>query len=505
FILLLALGSWIWMWRRLLSIPVPKTKPRYFLGALSFIVFLLALVVGGRGGFQAKPIVENAAFRNPILVLGHLSLNAPFTVLHQLTQREVKKIDWLPKKEAQERTRQLLQSIENSEYPTEKYTFYRKSLQEPSSSPTSNYNVVFLIMESWPAHTTGVLGSKIKGVTPQFDALSKKGKLFTRFISNGTRSIEGIASSLMSISALPDIALIMSGFEQNKMVSLADLLDKRSYDTLFLHGIYRGSFGMHEFARRSGYKKVLAQEDFPDYPAKSDGTWGIWDHIQYERMIEEIDQMKKPFFSTFFSVSHHEPFVVPEKRFNHFPESVKDHEWLNTLYYTDWALGYFFEMASKKDWYENTLFIITADHTISGRADRVMDSARIPLLLFTPSGVIPPSVDNQIGSQVDLVPTIMDFLDIKEPHNSMGVSLLREHPEKRFGLFSSGTTTWFKDGTAYQFAEDRLLGAYNFEDDWTFKKGLTDLQSEAHQENIKAYQAYLQSAQNSLLENTIAP
>ncbi|MCP4298284.1 MAG: sulfatase-like hydrolase/transferase [Proteobacteria bacterium] len=504
-LVLIVSGLWWLNWMRLFRLPRPGNRPKLFSGTIIFILFFLVLVIGGRGGFQAKPIVENAAFRNPALVLGHLSLNAPFTVMHQFTQNQAEKITWLSDKKAFETTRGLINKIEKHHYPSDKYTFYRHQERNDSIKRTPKHNIVFIIMESWPAHSFGVLGSNHKDISPVFDSIAKKGRLFTRFFSNGTRSIEGIAASLLSIAALPDIAIMMSSFEQNHMVSLANSLGQVGYDSLFIHGIYRGSFGMHEFAQRLGFKRVIAQQDFPDYEKKSDGTWGIWDHIQFEQMIEEIDQMKKPFFAASFSVSSHEPFVVPDTKYNFYPDTVSDYKWLNSLRYTDWALGHFFELAEKKDWYRNTLFIITSDHTVSGRADKTMDSARIPLILYTPSGAIKKGKDARVGTQVDLVPTIIEFLELEGAHNSMGTSLISKNPKNRFGLFRSGSTTWFTDEMAYQFSGSRLLGAYNFKEDWGFKKNIKNLDSKKHQIHINEYKSYLQSAQNALIYNTLSP
>ncbi|MGK0289584.1 MAG: phosphoglycerol transferase MdoB-like AlkP superfamily enzyme [bacterium] len=505
--ILLSLLAWFWfrMWGKLVKIEPPRATSKIGVG-VSLFFYLVIMVIGARGGFQAKPILESFAFRGPILVLGHLSLNAPFTVMRQFTAGQVRKVKWISKKEAHQQTRNLLTTPEKTTFPKKDFTFYRQDKKTHSKKTLGkNYNVVFIILESWPAHSIGVLGSKVKGTTPRFDELSKKSRLYTRFFSNGTRSIEGIASSLTSIAALPDIALIMSGFEQNAMSSLAHTLTKKGYSSIFLHGNFRGSFGLHEFAKKIGFQKVIAKEDFKDYDKKWDGTWGIWDHIQLERFKKEFDQAKKPFFGVLFSSSSHEPFVVPNKKFNHFTSKTKDHLWLNALRYSDSALGHFFDISKNASWYKNTIFVVTADHTISGRADRTMDAARIPLLIFTPSGAILPKIDSRVGTQVDIIPTIMDFLGVEEPHNSMGKSLISENSKDRFGLFSSGTLTWFRGKYVYQFSRKTLLGIYDFEKDWNFKHPIKDTQSALHQKHIKEYLSYLQSANNAIVENRLAP
>jgi len=164
-----------------------------------------------------------------------------------------------------------------------------------------------------------------------------------------------------------------------------------------------------------------------------------------------------------------------------------------------------FSVAQKKDLFAQTLICVPSDHTVRVRADKPLDSASIPLLLYTPNGKIQQGIDARIGTQVDLVPTILDFLSIEEEHHSMGISLIKTKNNDRFGLFNTGTTLWLTDQTAYQFSGKKLLGAYHFETDWHFNHNIKDESNREHQQQIKNYRAYLQSAQNALIFNSLAP
>lgn len=503
-LLFLGLLSWLWwkMWNTLIhrnEKPAPfKWYMRLFAAPIALIVFVLI----ARGGFQLKPLMVSDAFVDSRLALGHLALNAPFTILKQSSQKQLSPNYWIDQKAARKTLSSMLTTDETQAFINSDYPFFRerKATQNDNTPPL---NIVLLIMESWPAHSIGSLGGKIEGTTPFFDALSKKGVLFSRFVSNGTRSIEGLASTILSIPAFADFAFMMGNFEQNIMRPLPAELSEKGYETIFIHGNNRGSFGSHQFARKVGYKTVLAKEDFENYEDLTDGTWGIWDHLQLKRLHEEINVVNKPFFATWFSSSSHEPFVVPGKEHEFFKEGTKDFAWLNTLRYSDWALEQFFEMAKQTKWFNNTLFIITADHTISGRADKTWDSSRIPLLFYTPSGRLTPGIDSRAGSQIDIVPTIIDILDLNIQHSNMGRSLLSEAGES-FGIFSSSTLTWFQGDFAYQFSGPKLLGLYNTISDPNFRTPIPK-QTELHKRHINQYKSFYQTARNSVILNRVAP
>lgn len=503
-LLFLGLLSWLWwkMWNTLIrrnEQPVPfKWYIRLFAAPIALIVFVLI----ARGGFQLKPLMVSDAFVDSRLALGHLALNAPFTILRQSSQKILSPHYWVDQKAAKKTLSSMLTTDEQQTFINPDYPFFRerKSVQSNNTPPL---NIVLLILESWPAHSIGSLGGKVEGTTPFFDSLSKKGILFNRFVANGTRSIEGLASTILSIPAFGDFAFMMGNFEQNIMRPFPAELSKRGYDTIFIHGNNRGSFGSHQFARKVGYKTVLAKEDFDNYEKLTDGTWGIWDHLQLERLYAELNKVKGPFFSTWFSSSSHEPFVVPGKEHEFFKEDTEDYAWLNTLRYSDWSLKHFFKMAEQAPWFKNTLFIITADHTISGRADKTWDSSRIPLLLYTPSGKLSPQIDSRSASQIDIVPTIIDVLDLNIQHSSMGRSLLSEAGES-FGIFSSSTLTWFQGQFAYQFSGPKLLGMYDTAIDKDFRTPIP-VQTKLHTRHIKNYKAFYQTARNTVILNRVAP
>ncbi|MGK5094434.1 sulfatase-like hydrolase/transferase [Deltaproteobacteria bacterium TL4] len=498
---------WWKTWKFLFRLPLTRSVPSWS-SWVDRVILLLLIIIAGRGGVQGRPLFQGVAFYDAPVVVGHLALNAPFTVMEQVSFRPLERYQWFSEKNAQAITRDLLDHTRYSQiYPLPKYPFYRKTSYPEGQTP-EKMNVVMLILESWTARYIYSLGGTNPEVTPFFDSLSKQGRLFTRFFSNGTRSIEGIASMLISIPVFEDTKVVLGPFAQNSMTSLAAILRGHGYKTLFLHGGFKGTLGLHDFAKRVGFQKVIAKEDFEDQEHQFDGIWGIWDQYQFERFQQEIDQLPQPFYATLFSSSSHQPFAVPDERFLHFDKSVPDSKWLNSLRYSDWALEQFFEQAKKESWYQNTLFVITADHTIwahRGRGNAFLQRGRIPLLLYTPSGKLTTNVDPIIGSHVDLTPTIINFLKLPDAHASMGKDLLSGTPGDAFAMFNSAIYVWYTDQFAYQFAGNELLEIYDFQAQILYKD--VDLLRDQliHQTNIQNYLGYLQTSHNALISNTIAP
>ncbi|MBF0350772.1 MAG: LTA synthase family protein [SAR324 cluster bacterium] len=467
------------------------------------LVLLVVLAIGARGGLQSKPLSQSMAFQNEPLPLGHLTLSAPFTVMEQMTMDRIHKLAWLSEDDSLKIARNLVKNHKTNEIFLDKeHAFYRISQQEHTTGQKP-LNVVVIMLESWTARYMASFGGPVAS-TPNFDSLCKKGQVFDQFYANGSRSIIGIASVLASIPGFTDAQVIMGAFTQNTMTSFPQILEQNGYQTLFLHGGFEGSLGIHDFARKLGYDKVIAKENFENPDNKWDGLWGIWDHFQFERFKQELDSLQEPFHGAIFTSSSHQPFHLPDPEFSVFDSSVPDYEWLNALHYSDWALGQFFEQAKSSSWFKNTVFVITADHTIWAHRGKAVENAHIPLLIYSPSEVIAPGINHTIGSQVDILPSMIDLLGLSTAHSSMGKSLFSETSES-FALFNSVIYLWITPDYALSFVDNKLASIYNnhtkvLQEKINFTKLPSDIQSE-----IRTYLGYTQTAHNTLITNSIAP
>ena len=201
-----------------------------------------------------------------------------------------------------------------------------------------------------------------------------------------------------------------------------------------------------------------------------------------------------------FPLSSHDPYNVPEERFHYFKKNTEDFEYLNSLRYSDWALGEFFKKAKKTDWYQNTIFVITADHS-RGISNNFKKKFNIPLLIFSPSDLVPKGVSYKIGSHIDLAPTILAFLKNNQHFVSSGKNLLTNNTPS-FTLVSSDLEYWVTEKYIYVFNQKDLLKVLDFK---TLKKINNPLAQAIHQEQKEKFLAFFQTYFNAILENKIIP
>jgi len=350
-------------------------------------------------------------------------------------------------------------------------------------------------MESWTeSHITPEL-------TPFFYTLKKKGIYFKNFYACGSRSPEGILSVIASIPPLTQFTFIGSSLEETKIRTIAHILKENGYKTVFFHGAKLGSFGFNAFSRLSGFERFISKNDFDLKKVKWDGAWGVFDHYVFERVDEEARKTKEPFLFVIFSLSSHSPYKLPDERFRIFKEKDELHKYFNTLYYSDWALKEFFKRAENSSYFKNTIFIITADHTIAKGLKSFNELHRIPLLIYAPD-YISGFVSKKIGTQLDILPTVLDLLGITSPHSSFGKSLLSKTPG--FAFISSGNVYgWIKGNYLLNHKLEKTISLYNIKTDKDEKNNL--IGKSDYKKLEKELLSYIQLGRELLLKNKIYP
>jgi len=439
---------------------------------LQWALLFVLVVVLTRGGWQAKPLGAGHAFRGGNLALGHLTLNPVFTTAVALWRSKQRLLAFMPEEQALGITRDTLGLIGPPQRPG--FPLWGKTMQGAAPvSPASSTprNVVFIVLESYSAQFIGALRDP-RGLTPHFDALALEGWLFRNFHASGTRSLEGIASILTGFPALPTGTLIGSTFEQNAVPSLPLLLKKRGYASFFLHGAFKGSMYFDAFAGRHGFDRYIAKEDFPDAERISDSYWGIFDHYALDRLHEELSAAQArntPVLGFFFSLSSHTPFELPGPEWAAFPPDTPDAPLLNSVAYTDKALGRFFDKARASDYWKRTIFVITADHNMGGSQLDPRARMWIPLLILNPGDPAFPSrrVSGVLGSQIDLAPTVVDLLGVPAEQAFIGRSLLTRPgappTPPRFALFGWGNQAgWLRDDSLLIHGQERPLAFHRY-------------------------------------------
>ncbi|MBW1703949.1 MAG: LTA synthase family protein [Deltaproteobacteria bacterium] len=442
---ILMAGIW-WLLKKVPAkgLPVEFSWKQYFGKSLPFGLVVLALLVfGARGGFQTGPPLRwGDAYFSKHTYANHLALNGIFT-LAQAAQNwggDKSSHYWLarlPQHEALEITREMVLQTGDQLLLARDYPLLKKpGIRDSSVSFTTRpQNVVLIQMESLSAQFIGALGSTY-GATPVFDQLARQGILFDHFFSQGTHTHQALFASLCSFPNLPAHEYLMQEIQgQQHFRSLPEVLLENGFDTLY---VYNGSFrwdNQEGFFRHQGMKHFVGIKDFRQ-PKFTDSTWGVSDEDMFLRGITEIDHLteKGPAFAFLQSLSNHAPYELPP------PAPFKDITGpasliprLNGLRYADWALGRFFDLAAKKPWFKQTLFLIYGDHSFAfQRPKALLDLTRqhIPLLVYYPGDTrFAGQVIHAIGSQVDILPTILGLLKIDTPIQSWGRDLFRLDPD----------------------------------------------------------------------------
>lgn len=447
-------------------------------GALLLTAGLSVLAI--RGGFQVKPLriinsVEAAGVKNAPLVL-----NTPFTIMKSVGKSTLKVQPYFSAEQLKEIFVPVLEGAE-------------------SARPQKN--VVIIILESFSKEFMGEPYGKEKK-TPFLDSLVQEGLFFPHAFANGKKSIDGVPAILAGLPSLMDAPYITSVYANNQLEPLASILSEQGYATSFFHGGKTGTMGFDAFTSLTGYEQYYGMEDFPD-DTYFDGNWGIYDQPFFQFFAQQLNQQQQPFLSTFFSLSSHHPYKVQEAYADQFTGAR--HPLLNTVAYTDMALKEFFATARRMPWYGNTLFVITADHTgqsMNPEAGTLLGNFSIPILLFSPADSTLRGEAKKVVQQIDIQPTLHQYLGIKQPLFSFGRNMLAEGDGYAVNYLNK-IYQYVEGEYVLHFDGERSLGFYHFPSDSLLKQNL--LGDSAYASKVKRYEdrikAIVQTYQLALTTN----
>lgn len=339
----------------------------------------------------------------------------------------------LPREEAYARVRNLLQSP-NAEFVGDEYSIRRNMAGDPSRP---RLNVVLILEESLGSEFFGSLGRK-QTLTPEMDKLmTEEGLMFSNIYASGNRTVRGFEGVFSSFPPLPGDSIVRRDRSEN-VESIARVLKRDGYDTLFLYGGRGILDGMRSYAVRNGWDRFIEQKDFKDPVFTT--IWGVSDEDLFARSIEEFRKLHatgKPFLGTVLTVSNHKPYTYPRGRIPEDPELPKPNR-RKVVKYTDWCLGKFFRDAKKEAFWTNTVFVVVADHgaRVYGAQEVPIFSYEIPFAIFGPAVVKEPRRIHALGNSLDVAPTILGILG--RPYESIffGRDLLNDPPATERALLN---------------------------------------------------------------------
>jgi phosphoglycerol transferase MdoB-like AlkP superfamily enzyme len=393
-----------------------------------FVPIGFLLFWGARSSLTSKrPINASNAIFSSDQMTNSLALNSTYTVAFAAyslkNEGNTKKYGKMDEQEAYNRVKKYMDVTDfiPSEVP------FLHQVKPDSIQP--KYNVVIFLQESLGAEYVGCLGGL--PLTPKLDELSKEGLLFTNLYCTGTRSIRGIEQVASGFIPNPSESVVKLSGSQQGFFTLADAFGSQGYDTSFIYGGMANFDNMASFFNGNGFKNIIDETDFDgdgqQYALK--GTWGYSDEDLVTKANNYFkSQGNKPFFSLMFSTSNHEPFEFPDGRIDLYEQPKNTVH--NAMKYADFAIGKFFELAKKEAYFENTIFIVIADHNTRtyGKNLVPVNKFHIPALIIAPN--VEPAIYDHLASQMDIAPTLLQLSGITTNSPMVGHNLIKKQTKE---------------------------------------------------------------------------
>jgi len=462
----------------------------YSLSIGTLLLFAGLTVAGMRGGFTGttRPItISNAIEKVHKPIESAIVLNTPFSIIRTISAKTFEEVNFFEEKELER-----IYSPVQEGYPTGNF----KPL-----------NIVVIILESFTKEAIGALnqdleGGHYKGYTPFLDSLIRVSYTWKYSYANGVKSIDAIPSVIAGVPSLVQ-PFVLSRYSLNEMEGLAATLKKKGYDAGFFHGAPNGSMGFDAITNMLSIKKYFGQNEY-GRKADSDGYWGIPDELFLNYCANNFSQLKEPFLASVFTLSSHHPYILPKKYENSFKGGP------NPLYkcieYSDYALRAFFREASRQPWYKNTLFVLTADHSLpsSDHKEYITTTGlfSIPVIFHHPNSELI-GMDSTLMQQIDIFPSVLGYLKYDAPYFAFGSD--RFHPQNQPFVvnYINGYYQFMEGDYLLQSDGKTLLAAYRYKEDPQYQHNLISGNDSIVNGHFRRFRAFLQQYNNRMVENRL--
>jgi phosphoglycerol transferase MdoB-like AlkP superfamily enzyme len=416
--------SW-WFFHKFITPQIEKLDKEKWHWAPVLILLTTSMILPIRGSLGMTPMNSSFVyFHKTNLYANHASLNLLWNASKSLT-----------------RLNEL--STPNDFYDQEKTAIIWNKLYDPNTGPTTRLlntdrpNVILLVLENFTSKFVESLGGK-KGVTPTLERLIHDGVLFNHFYANGDRTERGILSVLSAYPPHPTSSITKFPNKTQNMGYISKELNKNGYSSGYICGYDLAYANFRSYFSNAGFDKITSEADFDSSIPRT--KWGVDDHYVFNKWIEDINEMKPPFFMMHHTLSSHHPFVVPMETV--IEGDDEESRFMNSAYYTDKSLGEFIEKAKQMDWWDNTLIIITADHG-NALPDNVFNTVeeifKIPMIWYGGALSKSDTVINTYGSQNDIAQTLLGQLGLKTDRLKFSRDLLAEESKSfAFYTFNNG-------------------------------------------------------------------
>lgn len=422
--LVLLMMMWItggfWIFRKWVLSGLHYAKRNYW-GIPVFLILGGLMLIPVRGGFNVAPLNSSFVFFHPRnMYANQAAINPVWNFVYELMH--IKKLDkqyvYMPEQEAL----QLVDSVMHT------------GTEFPRILKNERPNIVFLLLESFTANAIEALGGE-PGATPTINQLVHEGILFSNIYATASRSDRGMVAAISALPSHPSVALIRYPNKMMEHPRFPKELEQAGYSTRYYYAGDINFGGFRSYVTMS-FQDMVTEDDFSGEAVRNRFKWGVHDQYMFQRLHEDLIKAPQPFMYMAFNMSSHEPFEVPGEVA--IPGNDTEHLFMNAIHYSDRCIGDLIRKCKESGIWDNTLFILMADHGtrhIKHVDPNMPEAYHIPLILAGGALNVQDTVVNTIGSQTDMIATVLAQLGLDHSGYKYSRNLLA-NPVTPFAFYS---------------------------------------------------------------------
>ena len=473
-----------------------KLKESYFIKnsiwyvnqSLFFIIILGLSVLGIRGGFQLKPINLTTATNYTSAQNTPLILNTPFCICMSSTSSTLDKVEYFKDDEIASLYEPIHKNLNTNRFIKEK---------------TQKSNIVLIILESFGQEMIGFYNKGWdESLTPFLDSLLKESLTFDG-MANGRRSIEALPSIFCGLPSLMPTDYPSSRYAINRLEGFGNILKKNGYTTAFFHGGNNGTMSFNSTSKSSGFDKYYGRNEYNN-DSDFDGAWGIYDDAFLQFTAQKLNEFPMPFAAVIFTLSSHHPYSLPDNY--NLEDTIASTPFEATISYVDNALKDFFNTISKEKWFDNTIFIITADHVSPehkfNNYKHTKGLHQVPIAFYAPK-IIESEQVNEIAQHLDIGVSLLSALNINDTVFSFGRNLFDSIQKPSFISYSNNIYN-FSDGEYFLQSDGKeIKKIFDLKTDSNLKNNIYKSNLKEWKELDKQFKLRVQQYNNRMINNKL--
>ena len=461
----------------------------YTTRSLVFLGLIAASIIGLRGGLQNKPISIITAANYTKTQNIPLVLNTPFTIGRGKSGAVLKPLHFYDDEELE----RLYSPIRND-----------LTINRFIGKNIPDYNIFIIILESHGQEMVKFYNqNREESLTPFLDSLLANSLSFNG-MANGRQSIEAVTSILSGLPSLMSKDYVESRYAMNRLDGIGSILKQHGYSTAFFHGGNNGTMNFDASALSAGFDNYYGRNEYgndDDY----DGTWGISDMPFLQFTAHKVNEMKKPFAASVFTLSSHHPFKLPKGY--ELPEGNYQTDFEKTMRYTDDAMRHFFETISDYSWFDSTIFVIVGDHVNpEHRFDNYLNGYgqyQIVTAFYAPN-VIKPLKTNIMAQQTDIGISLLAALGYNDTIFTFGRNVFDSLQEPCFASYLNNIYQYSDGKYMLQSDGQNITAVFDIEKDPCLTKNLyNEGKNETWDELNNKFRMRLQQYNNRMINNKL--